>query len=64
VCAIQTGHSSSWQLAVACAVAFKDRCWSLLLAFIVMPLDGEKHARAEHENFEHDKDYREPIHHF
>nr|WP_261634734.1 hypothetical protein [Cupriavidus gilardii] len=36
---------------------------SFLLALIVMPLDGEEHARAEHENFKHDKDYREPIHH-
>ncbi|MBV8503453.1 MAG: hypothetical protein JO006_17270 [Paucibacter sp.] len=38
--------------------------WLLLLFFIVMPLDGEEHARAEHENLERNEDYREPIHHF
>jgi hypothetical protein len=27
-----------------------------------MPLDGEEHARAEHENLERNKDYRDPIH--
>ena len=36
----------------------------LLLPLIVMPLDGEEHARAEHENLECKEDYREPIHHF
>jgi hypothetical protein len=35
-----------------------------LLPLIVMPLDGEEHARAEHENLEGKEDYREPIHHF
>jgi hypothetical protein len=34
------------------------------LPLIVMPLDGEEHARAKHENLKRDKDYREPIHHF
>ena len=29
-----------------------------------MPLDGEEHARAEHEYLEGKEDYREPIHHF
>lgn len=36
----------------------------LLLLFIVMPLDGEEHARAKHENLERNEDYRDPIHHF
>jgi hypothetical protein len=35
-----------------------------LLPLIVMPLDGEEHARAQHENLEQNEDYREPIHHF
>ncbi|WP_298236378.1 hypothetical protein [uncultured Azohydromonas sp.] len=35
----------------------------LFLLFIVMPLDGEEHARAEHENLERKEDYRDPIHH-
>ena len=34
----------------------------LLLTLIVMPLDGEEHARAEHENLERNKDYGDPIH--
>jgi hypothetical protein len=29
-----------------------------------MPLDGEEHARAEHEKLERDEDYREPFHSF
>lgn len=29
-----------------------------------MPLDGEEHARAEHENLERKEDYRNPIHDF
>src|SRR5471030_2095186 len=29
-----------------------------------MPLDGEEHARAEHESLECNEDYRDPIHHF
>ena len=36
----------------------------LLLVLVVVPLDGEKHARAEHENLEHNEDYRDPIHLF
>jgi len=28
-----------------------------------MPLDGEEHARAEHENLERKEEYRDPIHH-
>lgn len=35
-----------------------------LLALVVMPLDGEEHARAEDENLERNKDYRDPIDHF
>ena len=31
---------------------------------IVMPLDGEEHARAEHEALEGNEDYRDPIDHF
>jgi len=31
---------------------------------VVMPLDGEEHARAEDENLERNKDYRDPIDHF
>lgn len=29
-----------------------------------MPLDGEDHARAEHEDLERNEDYRDPIHYF
>lgn len=29
-----------------------------------MPLDGEEHARAEHENLERDEDCRDPVHLF
>jgi hypothetical protein len=29
---------------------------------VVVPLDGEEHARAEHEKLEHDEDDRNPIH--
>ena len=36
----------------------------LLLSLVVMPLDSEKHARAEHENLERKEDYRDPIHNF
>ena len=36
----------------------------LLLALIVMPLDGEEHAGAEDESLERDEDYRNPIDHF
>ena len=36
----------------------------LLLALVVMPLDGEEHARAEDENLERNEDYRDPIDHF
>jgi hypothetical protein len=35
----------------------------LLLPLVVMPLDGEEHARAEHEYLERNEDYRDPIHH-
>lgn len=35
-----------------------------LLSLVVMPLDGEEHARAEDENLERNKDYRDPIDHF
>lgn len=34
------------------------------LRLIVMPLDGEEHARAEHEDLERKEDDREPIPHF
>lgn len=34
------------------------------LGLIVMPLDGEEHADAEHDNFERNEYDREPIHHF
>ncbi|WP_155984490.1 hypothetical protein [Roseomonas gilardii] len=34
-----------------------------LLPFIVMPLDGEEHARAQHDNLECEEDYRKPIPH-
>jgi hypothetical protein len=37
---------------------------SLLFPLIVMPLDGEEHARAEHENLERGEDYGDPIHRF
>ena len=37
---------------------------ALLLALVVMPLDGEEHAGAEYENLEHNEDYRDPIDHF
>ena len=37
----------------------------LLFGSIVMGLDGEKHERAQHEDFERTEDYRDPkIHHF
>ena len=29
-----------------------------------MPLDGEEHARAKHENLERNEDYRDPFHDF
>src|ERR1700754_2840541 len=35
-----------------------------LLSLIVMPLDREKHARAEDENLEGNEDYGDPIQHF
>jgi hypothetical protein len=35
-----------------------------LLALIVMPLDGVKHARAEHDKFEDNEDDRDPVHDF
>ena len=31
------------------------------LPLVVMPLDGEKHARAKHEHLEGNEDYRDPI---
>ena len=34
-----------------------------LLALVVMPLDGEEHARAEYENLERNEDYGDPIDH-
>ncbi|MGI9575439.1 hypothetical protein ACRYJU_15265 [Alloalcanivorax xenomutans] len=34
-----------------------------LLPFVVVPLDGEEHARAEHDNLERKENYRDPIHH-
>lgn len=33
-----------------------------LLPLVVMPLDGEEHAGAEHGHLEHNEDYRDPIH--
>jgi hypothetical protein len=27
-----------------------------------MPLDGEEHARSQHDNFEREEDYEEPVH--
>ena len=36
----------------------------LFLSLVVVPLDGEEHASAEHENLERDEDDRDPIHHF
>jgi hypothetical protein len=35
-----------------------------LLSLIVVPLDGEEHAHAKHENLERNEDYGNPIHHF
>jgi hypothetical protein len=35
-----------------------------LLALVVMPLDGKKHAGAEDENLERQEGYRDPINHF
>jgi hypothetical protein len=29
-----------------------------------MPLDGEEHARAQHDKLERNEDYGDPIHHF
>ena len=37
---------------------------SALLALVVVPLDGEEHARAKHEDFERNEDYGDPIDHF
>ena len=37
---------------------------SALLALVVVPLDGKEHARAEHEDFERNEDYGDPIDHF
>lgn len=34
----------------------------ILLLFVVMPFDGEEHARAEHENLEGEEDDRDPFH--
>ncbi|MCO6849808.1 hypothetical protein LVR63_29430, partial [Pseudomonas aeruginosa] len=34
----------------------------LLLALVVMPLDGKEHARAKHQHLERNKDYWDPIH--
>jgi len=34
----------------------------LLFPLIVMPLDGEEHTCAEHEDFKRSEDYRDPIH--
>ncbi|NLS19985.1 hypothetical protein HGP16_25950 [Rhizobium sp. P40RR-XXII] len=43
----------------------RDKPFSLfLLLLIVMPLDGEEHASAQHEKLERKEDYREPIPHF
>ena len=36
----------------------------VFLPLVVMPLDGEEHARAEYENLEHNEDYGDPIDHF
>ena len=36
----------------------------LLLALILLPLDGEENSRAENENLERDEDYRDPFHRF
>jgi len=33
-----------------------------LLPLVVMPLDGEEHAGAEHGHLENNEDYRDPIH--
>ncbi|MDM0072576.1 hypothetical protein [Variovorax sp. J31P207] len=35
-----------------------------ILSLLIVPLDGEEHARAEHEDLERNEDYRDPIHHF
>ena len=47
----------------ACGPLVSFFLFLLFLLFIVMPLDGEEHARAEHENLERKEDYRDPIHH-
>jgi len=48
-----------------CSVGAYDPVVSLfLLSLIMMPFNGEEHARAQHENFERNEDYREPIHYF
>ena len=36
----------------------------ILLRLIVMPLDGEEHARSQHDNLEWKEDHREPVIHF
>ena len=36
----------------------------LFLVLVVMPLDGEEHAGAEHDGFERHEDDRYPIHDF
>lgn len=33
-----------------------------LLPLVVVPLDGEEHAGAEHGHLENNEDYRDPIH--
>jgi hypothetical protein len=44
--------------------AYGPLVFLFLLPLVVMPLDGEEHARADHENLERNEDYREPIHNF
>ena len=49
-------------LALKASLIFSLALPLLLLLFVVVPLDGEEHARAEHENLERNEDYRDPVH--
>lgn len=56
------GQGSSLRASTLAAYRSPLTLFFILLLFVVMPFDGEEHARAEHENLEGEEDDRDPFH--
>ena len=65
---VPNAESSGYEALMVCSAGACSPLVSLFLLLlflsVVVPLDGEEHARAEHEKLERNEDYGDPIHHF